>query len=68
MQRVLSVLFLALGILNLYQFVETFMRDVPGPFHFLFWETGLTGYRIKCLTFAAIFIFGFWSNYKKMKR
>ncbi len=68
MQKILPYIFLVFGILNLYRFAETFMEDLAGPFHFLFWETGLGGYRIKCLIFAAVFIFAFWGNYRRMKK
>jgi hypothetical protein len=68
MQKILPYLFLAFGILNLYRFAETFMKEVPGPFRILFWDTDLTGYRIKCLVFAAVFLFAFWGNYKKSKQ
>ena len=63
MQRLFPVLLLAFGIMNLYSFVETFTKELPGPFHFLFWETGLTGYRVKCLLFAAVFVFLAWNLY-----
>ncbi len=68
MQKILPFLFLAFGIMNLYRFIETFTKELSGPFNFLFWETGLTGYRIKCLVFAAVFIFAFWGNYRKIKK
>lgn len=68
MQKILPVLFLAFGILNLYRFAESFMKELAGPFHFLFWEVDITGYRIKCLAFAVVFIFAFWGNYKRLKR
>lgn len=67
MQKILPFIFLVLGILNLYRFAETFIRELSGPFNFLFWETSITGYRVKCLLFAAVFIFAFWGNYKRMK-
>lgn len=68
MQKIFPVVLLAFGIMNLYNFIVTFVREVPGPFRVLFWETGLTGYRIKCLAFAAVFIFLAWENYRKTKK
>lgn len=67
MQKVLSYLFLVMGLLNLYRFAETFFQEMSGPFHFLFWETNITGYRVKCLLFATVFIFAFWGRIKWRK-
>ncbi len=68
MQKIVPFVFLFFGILNVYRFIETFLQEMSGPFQILFWETNLTGYRIKCLVFAAIFVFAFWGNYKKSKQ
>ncbi len=68
MQKVLPFLFLGFGLLNIYYFIQTFTTELTGPFQILFWETGLTGYRIKCLVFAAVFIFAFWGNYKRLRK
>lgn len=68
MRKIFPALLLALGILNLYRFIETFTQELSGPFRLLFWETGLTGYRVKCLAFAAVFIFLAWDNYRKMRK
>lgn len=65
MKKLLTYLFLALGIYNLYQFVISFVSDLEGPFYFFFFETGIMGYRIKSLLFAAVFLFAFYAGYKR---
>ena len=67
MQKIFPFVLLTLGLLNLYRFIETFIGEFSGPYHLLFWETGLTGYRVKCVAFAAVFIFLAWQNYRKTK-
>ncbi len=67
MQKIIPYIFLVFGILNLYRFAETFFSEVAGPFKVLFWDTDINGYRIKCLVFAAVFIFAFWGNFRRNK-
>lgn len=67
MQKILPWVFLVFGLLNVFNFIQSFFTELSGPFSILFWETNLTGYRIKCLVFAALFIFAFWGNYKRLK-
>lgn len=66
MKKFLSYLFLALGVYNVYEFVRSFIVEISQEkLYFFFWETGIMGYRIKCLIFAVIFLGAFWSGYKR---
>ncbi len=66
MVKVLSYLYLAFGLVNLFNFVQSFIVELPGPFHFMFWDTNITGYRVKCLLFAMVFIYFFVAQRKRL--
>lgn len=67
MVKALSYLYLAFGLVNLFNFVHSFIVELPGPFRFMFWETNITGYRVKCLLFAMVFIYFFIAQRKRIK-